>query len=51
MPQHLMTAMENWGLVTYVESEFLYDEGESSQIQKHLTAVLIAHELAHQVTR
>lgn len=49
MPQLLVTAMENWGLVTYAESDLLYEEGESSEFQKEGIAKLIAHELAHQV--
>lgn len=41
-------AMENWGLVTYLESVLLYEEGVSSHLQKDMTAFIIAHELAHQ---
>lgn len=41
-------AMENWGLVTYLESVLLYEEGVSSHLQKEMTAFIIAHELAHQ---
>lgn len=41
--------MENWGLVTYTESDFLYEEGTSSVFEKEGIAKLIAHELAHQV--
>lgn len=49
MPRLAVTAMENWGLVTYDESDFLYKEERSSKFQKENIATLIAHELAHQV--
>lgn len=49
MPRLVVTGMENWGLVTYEESSFLYKEEESSNFQKEGIAKLIAHELAHQV--
>lgn len=48
MPRLAVTAMENWGLVTYDESDFLYEEERSSKFQKEGIAKLIAHELAHQ---
>lgn len=41
--------MENWGLITYRETALLYDEAENSQGNKQRVAVVIAHELAHQV--
>ncbi len=43
------TAMENWGLISYVEGALLYEEGVSSLLHKEAIATLIAHELAHQV--
>lgn len=49
MPRLSVTAMENWGLVTYSESDLLYEEGTSSEFHKEGIAKLIAHELAHQV--
>lgn len=49
MPQLVVTAMENWGLVTYTELDLLYDQADSSEFQKQDIAKLIAHELAHQV--
>lgn len=42
-------AMENWGLITYRESNLLYDEKESSSYNKQRVASVIAHELVHQV--
>ena len=42
--------MENWGLITYRLTSILYDEKESSSANKQWVAVVIAHELAHQVS-
>lgn len=41
-------AMENWGLITYRETNLLYDENESSSINKQRVATVISHELVHQ---
>ena len=41
--------MENWGLVTYRETALLYDNQTDPEISKQRVAVVIAHELAHQV--
>ncbi|CAG2210607.1 ERAP2 [Mytilus edulis] len=49
IPDFSAGAMENWGLVTYRESAVLYHPGESSDSDKQWVAVVIAHELAHQV--
>lgn len=43
-------AMENWGLITYRETNLLFDDKESSSINKQRVASVIAHELVHQVT-
>ncbi|KAM4619186.1 alanyl (membrane) aminopeptidase-like b [Polymixia lowei] len=48
VPEAGAGAMENWGLVTYVERALLYDEGVSSLFDKELIANIIAHELVHQ---
>lgn len=42
-------AMENWGLITYRETSILYDSVESSSGAHQWVAVVVAHELAHQV--
>lgn len=42
--------MENWGLIMYQEEALLYDEKASSQLEKHVILILIAHEIAHQVS-
>ncbi|XP_051504053.1 glutamyl aminopeptidase isoform X1 [Myxocyprinus asiaticus] len=41
-------AMENWGLITYRETNLLFDENESSSYNKQRVASVIAHELVHQ---
>ncbi|XP_041810106.1 glutamyl aminopeptidase [Chelmon rostratus] len=41
-------AMENWGLITYRETNLLYDEKQSSSENKQRVASVIAHELVHQ---
>uniref|UniRef100_A0A665W9T2 Aminopeptidase n=1 Tax=Echeneis naucrates TaxID=173247 RepID=A0A665W9T2_ECHNA len=41
-------AMENWGLVTYRETNLLFDESQSSSSNKQRVASVIAHELVHQ---
>jgi Peptidase family M1 domain len=41
--------MENWGLITYRESSILYDPLETSSAAHQWVAIVIAHELAHQV--
>ncbi|KYO24411.1 glutamyl aminopeptidase [Alligator mississippiensis] len=41
-------AMENWGLITYRETNLLYDAKESASSNKQRVAAVIAHELVHQ---
>ncbi|CAN9502525.1 unnamed protein product [Ophioblennius macclurei] len=41
-------AMENWGLITYRETNLLYDKNQSSSGNKQRVASVIAHELVHQ---
>ncbi len=48
IPDFAAGAMENWGAVTYRESQLLVDELQSSASTKQWTALTIAHELAHQ---
>ncbi len=42
-------AMENWGLLTFRESFLLADEKTSSAHDKQNVALIVAHEVAHQV--
>ncbi|XP_009978824.1 PREDICTED: glutamyl aminopeptidase [Tauraco erythrolophus] len=41
-------AMENWGLITYRETNLLYDPDESSTSNKQTVAAVVSHELVHQ---
>ena len=50
IPDFAAGAMENWGLITYRETAMLYDPVESSEGNKQRVAVVVSHELAHQVT-
>ncbi|KAG5848584.1 hypothetical protein ANANG_G00100000 [Anguilla anguilla] len=40
--------MENWGLIVYSESILTYKEGIYTTAEKETTAIVVAHELAHQ---
>jgi len=42
--------MENWGLITYLMRSLLYNPRESSVSDKQWVALVVSHELAHQVT-
>ena len=42
-------AMENWGLITYRETALLYKEGVSAASNRQRIAIVVSHELAHQV--
>lgn len=41
--------MENWGLITYRETNLLYDPKESASSNQQRVATVVAHELVHQV--
>ncbi|XP_007425882.1 glutamyl aminopeptidase [Python bivittatus] len=41
-------AMENWGLITYRETNLLYDSQESAASNKQRVAAVVAHEVVHQ---
>ncbi|KAI7998266.1 Aminopeptidase M1 [Camellia lanceoleosa] len=41
-------AMENYGLITYRESELLYDNLYSTAVNKQRVAIVVTHEVAHQ---
>ncbi|XP_075998651.1 aminopeptidase N-like [Genypterus blacodes] len=47
LPDFYFGAMENWGLVTYRETNLLYEPEISSNRNKETTVTIIAHELAH----
>ena len=49
IPEFSAGAMENWGLVTYRETNLLYDKDVSSPDDQQRVATVVAHELAHMV--
>ena len=49
VPDFAAGAMENWGLIIYRETAMLYEPGQSSEGNKQRVAVVVSHELAHQV--
>ena len=49
IPDFAAGAMENWGLITYRETDMLYEPGVSSERNLQRVKTVIAHELAHQV--
>jgi len=49
IPEFASGAMENWGLVTYRETNLLYKKHVSSPADQQRIASVVAHELAHMV--
>ena len=49
VPDFQAGAMENWGLIIYRETGLLYDPEETSTSNKQRIAIVVSHELAHQV--
>ncbi|KAK6041854.1 hypothetical protein COOONC_20641 [Cooperia oncophora] len=49
LPDFSAGAMENWGLITYRENSLLYDDRYYAPMNKQRVALVVAHELAHQV--
>ena len=49
IPDFAAGAMENWGLITYRETALLYDPTVSAASNQQRVAVVVSHELAHQV--
>ncbi|CAG0886917.1 unnamed protein product [Cyprideis torosa] len=47
IPDFISGAMEHWGIITYRETNLLYDEAENSNANKQRVASVIAHEIAH----
>lgn len=41
-------AMEDWGMISYIEDLLLFDETRSSPARQRLVFSLVAHEIAHQ---
>jgi len=48
IPDFAMGAMENWGLITYRDSEISYNPNSMTNGTKLRVTIVIAHELAHQ---
>ncbi len=48
IPDYSSGATEHWGLITYRETNLLFDPKTSSTANKERVAMVIAHELAHQ---
>lgn len=49
IPDFVSGAMENWGLITFRETNILFDPEEASSSNKQRVATVVAHEVAHQV--
>jgi aminopeptidase 2 len=47
IPDFPAGAMENWGLITYRESDLLFEETDGSIADKLRTAITVQHEIAH----
>ncbi|RRA47698.1 M1 family metallopeptidase [Acidipila sp. EB88] len=48
IPDFEAGAMENFGAITYRETDFLVDENHASDGAKQTVAMVVAHEMAHQ---
>ncbi|XP_018399425.1 PREDICTED: aminopeptidase N-like [Cyphomyrmex costatus] len=48
IPNFVVGGMENWGLITYDESNIIYDDDKDPIFKKTEIALLIAHKLTHQ---
>ena len=49
IPDFAAGAMENWGLITYRETDLLVDPQHASLADQRFVANVIAHEMTHQV--
>lgn len=49
VPKMSFTGMEHWGLVTYKSRAVVYTPGQSKLEDLEGIALLVAHEIAHQV--
>ena len=48
VPSFGPAAMENWGLITYLDSKLLIDKNKVTELSRQSTFHTIAHELVHQ---
>lgn len=51
IPDFVSGAMEHWGLITYRETNMLYNAQEASPANQQRVATVVAHEISHQVSR
>ena len=49
IPDFVSGAMEHWGLITFRETNVLYDPDEASSANQQRVATVVAHEVAHMV--
>ena len=49
VPDYPSGATEHWGLVTYRTGRLLYDATQVSDSDKQRVALIVAHEMAHNV--
>lgn len=47
IPDFAISAMENWGLITFREQRLLVDEDHTSPATKQIIALVVAHEISH----
>ncbi|KAL4706795.1 hypothetical protein ACJJTC_018176 [Scirpophaga incertulas] len=47
IPDYIEEAMENWGLITYKESNLMYDGNNTGTDQKQFMTRLLTHEMSH----
>ena len=45
----IFNAMEHWGMITYRETSMFFEKGVSSEADREWIAIIVAHELSHQV--
>ncbi|WAQ96439.1 AMPE-like protein [Mya arenaria] len=48
IPDFVSGAMENWGLITFRETNILFDPRQASAANKQRVATVVAHEVSHQ---
>ncbi|KAK3089030.1 hypothetical protein FSP39_000261 [Pinctada imbricata] len=48
IPDFVSGAMEHWGLISFRETNFLYDEEEASPANQQRVNIVVSHEVSHQ---
>ena len=49
IPDFVSGAMEHWGLITFRETNILFDPEEASSANQQRVSTVVAHEVSHQV--